>query len=169
MYKLTLAIWIATLCFSTSSIAEDAQYNGPMSQHAQENGVQTCLSAIEKIDKFLYDGGGANGVSSTWHKSNSNKRGFTSFGTRKYNDGTWGYDSVHISPTQDNTCDGSLTRMVTFPNQSCAATREKNYKEWEYEGELAGKAMYGLNGQNLFLEDLTGSCIAIRSEALFDM
>lgn len=160
---------VGLLSFSVCGLAEDVQYNGPMSQQAEKSGITTCLSAIKKVDKFLYEKAGPNGVSSTWNTNNADVRGFTSLGSIKYSDGTWGYDMTHISPTKGGSCDGALTRVVTFPNKSCSSVRESTYKSYDYKGEIAGKALYGKDGIDLFLEDLTGSCIAIRVEPLYGM
>lgn len=160
---------LGMVLFAAQSFAENTSYSGPMTQHAKENGVKTCLSAVHKIDKFLYEKAGSSGVSSTWNSGNANTRGFTALGLQKYSDGTWGYDVAHVSPTKGNTCDGALSRIVTFPNKSCSSVRESTYKEFEYKGELAGKAIFGKGSQDLVLEELTGSCIAIRAEALFGM
>ena len=169
MSSLKSILTITAFCFCSISVAKEKSYYGPMSRHAEEGGIKTCLAAIKIVDKFLYDREEVNGVNSTWHNENPDSRGFNASGAIKNSDGTWALQVVHLSPTKGNTCDGIATRITTYPNQSCASVREELYKDWSYKGEIAGKALYGNKNQDLFLEDLTGSCIAVRTEDLYNL
>ncbi|WOG25910.1 hypothetical protein [Endozoicomonas sp. 8E] len=86
---------------------------------------------------------------------------------KKYRDGTWGYAAVNVAPGINNSCDGTLMQMMMFPNKSCNAIRETTCKDYKYMGELAGKAIYESGSTKAVLEDLTGSCIVLRYEALY--
>ncbi len=86
-----------------------------------------------------------------------------------FTDGTWGYAAMTVAPTIHGTCDATLMQVVTFPSESCGTVRETHYKQYQYKGQVAGKAVYQRNGAVAALEELTGSCIVILYETLFSM
>jgi len=140
---------------------------GPITETAKEWGVNRCIAEIEAIDNYLNKKAGSNGAWSSAAKDNASERVYSSLNIKKYNDGTWGYATMSVVPGKKGHCDGSLMQLVTFPNKSCNMIRETTYKEYKFKSELAGKALYSKGSVQLVLEDLTGSCIAIRYEALY--
>lgn len=157
---------LLALISSSFSYAEEFS-GGPLSDYAKEVGATGCYSEIFAIDKFLNGKAGANGAWTSAAKDNGSGRIYTGLNIKKYNDGTWGYATVNVAPGANNSCDGTLMQLVTFPNKSCNAVRETTYKDYKYAGELAGKAIYESGSAKAVLEELTGSCIAIRYEAMY--
>lgn len=153
--------------FAASQVfAENDFQDGPITTQAIKFGASTCVSEIRAIDKFLNEKAGANGAWSSAAKEHPEKRIYSALNIKKFNDGTWGYGALTVSPGAGN-CDGTLMQIVTFPGKTCNLVRETTYKDYEYAGELAGKVIYQRNSTKAVLEDLTGSCIAIRYETLY--
>lgn len=145
----------------------EGEFSGVITNQAKEWGVNQCIKEIQGMDKFLNEKAGANGAWSSSATEQPSDRLFSSLNVKKYNDGTWGYATLSVTPGINGKCDGTLMQMVTFPNKSCNAVRETTYKDYQYKGELAGKAVYESGSTKAVLEDLTGSCIAIRYETLY--
>jgi hypothetical protein len=151
---------------ATSTLCTAESFEGPITEQAREFGSKTCINEINKIDTFLNEDAGANGAWSTSPKENPEQRIYAALNVKAYNDGTWGYDAITVAPGTHG-CDGTLMRVVTYPNKSCTTVRETTYKDYKYLGEIAGKAIYESGSTKTVLENLTGSCIAIRYEVLF--
>lgn len=163
MRKIFLSLAVITSSFSYA----DEFSGGPLSNYAKEIGATRCYNEIFLIDKFLNEKAGANGAWTSAAKENTGDRIYTGLNIRNFNDGTWGYATLNVAPGVNNSCDGTLMQLVTFPNKSCNAIRETIYKDYKYAGEVAGKAIYESGSTKAVLEDLTGSCIAIRYEAMY--
>ncbi len=157
---------VALAALAMSGVCAAEWVDGPISTQAKTFGATTCIAEIKAIDKFLNEKAGANGAWTGAAKDNPEKRIYAALNIRAFNDGTWGYDAVSVSPGVQG-CDGTLVRIVTFPNKSCTSVRETTYKDYKYSGDLTGKAIYEDGSVKAVLEDLTGSCIAIRYETLF--
>lgn len=165
MQKIMLLL-VAGLTSAGLVQAEEA-YTGPMTDYALENGPLACLEEIRVIDKFLNDGKGENGAWSFSATEQGQARMFNAINLKPYDDGTWGYNTISVSPGINGNCDGSVTTIVTFPNQSCTVARETIFKDVSYQGELTGKALYAANALKTVFEELNGGCIVIRQESLY--
>ncbi|WP_150102070.1 hypothetical protein [Shewanella halifaxensis] len=152
--------------FSSQAYATE-KFDGVITKHAEEWGVNQCIQEIQKMDSFLNGKGGASGAWSSAPKNSPSDRIFSSLNIRKYNDGTWGYATLSIAPGVDGNCDSTLMQMVTFPGKSCNEVRETIYKDYKYNSELAGKSVYESGTTKAVLEELGGNCISIRYETLY--
>ena len=157
---------LALVALASPALCAAEWKEGPLTNQAREFGSTACLQEVRAIDKFLNEKAGANGAWSTAPKDNPARRMYGALNVRAFDDGTWGYDAITVNPAQQG-CDGSLVRIITFPNTSCSSVRETVYSDYKYMGDLAGKAIYENGSVKAVLEELTGSCIAIRYEALF--
>ncbi len=151
----------------SSGLLATNSYSGPISNQAKEFGAIQCLKEIQSLDTFLNKKSNNNGAWSSASKKDPSKRLYTSLNVKKYSDGTWGYANITVVPGLDNKCDAILTQLITYPKKSCNTVRETVYKKYKYYGVLAGKALYKRGSTKLVLEELTGSCIAMRVEVLY--
>jgi hypothetical protein len=139
----------------------------PLVDIARGFGVSTCLPQLQSIHTFLNAEAGANGALVNASKEQADKRLVAALNLLKYDDGTWGVSTIGVAPRGGGECDGVMTRVITYPGKSCSSIREVQLKGFSYKGELAGKAVYESGNLSAVLEDLTGSCVLVRYEAIY--
>ncbi|EDY86098.1 hypothetical protein GP5015_2008 [gamma proteobacterium HTCC5015] len=165
MKKILIGTFIGVMAFCQANAADN--FEGVITKQAKEWNVNQCIQEIKKMDVFLNEKAGANGAWSFAATEKPSDRMFSSLNIKKFNDGTWGYATLSISPGINGSCDGTLMQMVTFPGKSCNAVRETTYKDYKYKSDLAGKSIYENGSIKAVLEELGGNCIVIRYEALY--
>jgi len=165
MKKIMIGAFISLSTLNYANATDD--FEGVITKQAKEWNVNQCIQEIKKMDAFLNEKAGANGAWSFSATDKASDRLFSSLNIKKYNDGTWGYATLSIAPGVNGSCDGTLMQMVTFPDKSCNAVRETTYKDYKYKSDLAGKSIYESGTTKAVLEELGGSCIAIRYVALY--
>ncbi|GAB0154664.1 hypothetical protein [Marinobacterium sp. BA1] len=167
MKKLVLASLLACPLMLNTAIATDEEYKGgPITESAIEYGATKCINQVRTVDKYINGTNPRNGAWTTAPKENTANRYYAFFNLKRFEDDTTGFAHGTVIPQPGNTgrCDVSMMHVVTFPNQSCISVRERFFKDYEYIGEVAGKPIYSKDMSKVALEDLTGSCVIVRSE-----
>lgn len=152
---------ILPLCMVLQTQAE----NTIPAKQAKQNGITTCLPAVEKMSNFIADGN--HGASSVWNSKVPDESAFSTVIERSYSDGSI-LTSLTVARTKSDHCYSEYEKIIYF-DENCIATVQKNYKEAEYKGEVNKNVTFlSQNGVDIFLMPAGNGCVVMRKEIIMD-
>lgn len=175
MKKRLLPVFLVSLipaaALASSAASDDNFEPGHLTKFAKEIGSTACSNQIYRIDWYLNRKSSTDSVWSTAPTEDTDKRYYAFLNAKRYNDNTRGFTFGTFVPMahRPDSCDITLLHIDTYPNESCASIREKHFAEFSSAGDLSGRPLYERDNIRVALEDVTGSCVVIRSEILSDI
>ncbi|HXV25313.1 MAG TPA: hypothetical protein VED46_13760 [Alphaproteobacteria bacterium] len=132
-------------------------------QHAQANGVTTCLPVIDKLGRRVIADAPAN-AQSVWHVQDPDRRLFT---TAIAADHAPAIGFITVTPGEKGACDATLEQISYFA-ESCVGLRERGLAELQPNWQTRSVAAFlHPTGAAYYLIQAGTGCLVVIQEVRF--
>ncbi len=129
-----------------------------------DKGFHDCARAADRVLKYVYDEKTEYEHQTSWAGDRTNDSSLAIIASRPVQGGANETTTFSAIKTREGRCDVTFTEVLPAPD-SCLKVRETDFKDWKYDGDLAGSALLSNPTDDTFTLVLvnvpSGECLII--------